>query len=547
MSTIQACQHIYSNVEKEQSPQRRGGFQTLFYSHAGLDEAEISELEGRLLYFPGQTEPVKRLFFRLASGKGVVAQIVPLPEPDQLGRKGRYLAHSLIFTPEALAAFEADPFRVFRRFRFITSVAEALAQGDAHNGDIPPMRLELPAQPQREIEAVRSWSAPELKKLALLTLQAEAQAQQREALTLAGSPTQIEQALEAAWMVAPAAFRSRCAFDTYFYRCNLVACYFWAIGLPQPPVSIKFALVDAANRQVQGATPQPQSAYEQWLLATLEAGQAAQLPQQRDNAWLLGAWIEGQPTEEAQLDQVLPELVAAMFQAAPEAVKNLLQRRIADLLPAPLAPRTAEYFYQHTAEWPLYQQLRQGLAVPQLLDRLYQSYQADELKSPGRGEVKAVTELLAQHPHELLTLAAAYWRSPDKELPLALDTVSEAAYRHFGADLLQRGLVKPLTLLRPRRSESFLELYLAGRVEDWADLCEALLEQGQTLSLARLADQLPKFSDKELHKVAKLIEDQPNVPGEFSTAVAQALAARPAESGIKGFIQAVWRRLPGQD
>ena len=36
MTQIQAWQHIYSNVEKEQSPHNRGGFQTLFYTQSGL-------------------------------------------------------------------------------------------------------------------------------------------------------------------------------------------------------------------------------------------------------------------------------------------------------------------------------------------------------------------------------------------------------------------------------------------------------------------------------------------------------------------------------
>src|SRR6185503_17857690 len=152
MMFVSAWQHIYSNVEKEQSPHKRGGFQTLFYSHDGLSEAELSEMEGRLLYFPSESEPVKRLFFTLPGGKGVVAQIVGLPEPDQLGRKGRYLAHSLVFAPETLAQFEADPFRVFRRFRFITTVAEALTTGNFQTGDMPYVSLELPAEANHEIE-----------------------------------------------------------------------------------------------------------------------------------------------------------------------------------------------------------------------------------------------------------------------------------------------------------------------------------------------------------------------------------------------------------
>ena len=152
MPTIQAWQHIYSNVEQEQSPQGRGGFQTLFYTISGLTEAEVGEMESRLLYFPSQVEPVKRLFFTISTGKGVVAQIVSLPDPDQFGRKGRYLAHSLVFAPEALAQFEADPFRVFRRFTFFTTVAEALARGNFKTGDIPALSLELPSTAAGEVE-----------------------------------------------------------------------------------------------------------------------------------------------------------------------------------------------------------------------------------------------------------------------------------------------------------------------------------------------------------------------------------------------------------
>ena len=82
MTTIQAWQHIYSNVEKEQSPQGRGGFQTLF-SSSDLTELEVEEMEGRLLYFASDVEPLKRLFFTTSTGKGVVAQIVFLPTGQQ--------------------------------------------------------------------------------------------------------------------------------------------------------------------------------------------------------------------------------------------------------------------------------------------------------------------------------------------------------------------------------------------------------------------------------------------------------------------------------
>src|SRR5262245_40571569 len=191
MSTIQAWQHIYSNVEKEQSPQKRGGFQTLFYSKAGLTEAEVEEMETRLLYFASKVEPVKRLFFTTSTGKGVVAQLVSVPSPDQYGRGGRYLAHSLVFDPATLSQFEIDPFRIFRHFTFATTVAEALALGEFQTGDIRPVTLQLSPAAGSDLSAAKPWPLPELKKLTMLALRVEQQGQQRNAITVTGDPDQI--------------------------------------------------------------------------------------------------------------------------------------------------------------------------------------------------------------------------------------------------------------------------------------------------------------------------------------------------------------------
>jgi hypothetical protein len=547
MPTIHAWQHIYSNVEKEQSPHRRGGFQTLFYTHTGLSEAEVSEMEGRLLYFPSEIEPVKHLFFVLSTGKGVVAQIVVLPEPDQLGRKGRYLAHSLIFAPDSLAQFEADPFRVFRRFRFITNVSEALAQGNFQTGDLPPVALELPPEASDEVEAARAWSAPELKKLALLALQADRQASNREAVTFAGEPAQIESALEAAFLVVPIRARPRCTFDTYFYRCNLVATYFWAVGLPEPPVAIKFALVETQQRQVQGhVPPEPVTPYERWALAIIEAGQLAEMVRHRDDAWAISAWLSGQETDSTRLDSASPELSPAVFKADPPAVHNLLRNRVGKQLPPALVQRVADHLHRHTAEASLYQYLRQGFALPQLLESLYESYAADQFKTPPRQEVKALAELLKTANHELLRLLLACWRDPDKDLPSALDQASEAAYRQFGENALRLKLINPLSLLRPGRGRAFLDFYLTTDEIDWVELSEALVEANETSCLALLADRVSRLSGKDLKQLTQLMKDQPDIPASFRTAVEQANAAQPAEGGLKNLVQAVWRRLPGQ-
>ncbi len=541
MTSIQAWQHIYSNVEKEQSPQGRGGFQTLFYTSSGLTEAEISEMESRLLYFPSDVEPVKRLFFTTSTGKGVVAQIVILSEPDQYGRKGRYLAHSLVFSPETMAQFETDPFRVLRRFSFITTVAKALAKGDFETGDIPPGWLELPPRPERDVKMAHRWSAPELKKLALLALRADQQAHEREAITFTGSPQQIEDALEAAFLAVPASLRPRCTFDTYFYHCNLVATYFWGIGLPQPPVSIKFALVDGESRQVRGTVPdQPDTAYERWALAAIEAGQLEEIRNTRDNAFALAEWLDGREYGDSALEDVSPELIAAVFEVNPGPVQALLRRRVGEQVPPALVDRIADDIYQHTEAVPLYQQLREAFAPARLADVLYETYAAREFEKPPREEIKALESFTKQIDHSLLRLFWACWDQPRKGLPRELEKVDEGAYRQFGEIALRLEIVEPFDLLVSGRGDAFLDLYLtAGTQKDWTGVADALIAVDETACLSRLAEYVPKLSDKDLKKLAKLIAEQPDIPEPFQVAVERAMADLPPKKRFKDVLRRV--------
>lgn len=547
MPTIQAWQHIYSNVEKEQSPQGRGGFQTLFYSTTGLTEAEVSDMESRLLYFPAETEPVKRLFFRTSTGKGVVAQIVSLAEPDQYGRKGRYLAHSLVFAPDVLARFEVDPFRVFRRFEFVTTVAAALARGNFQTGDIPPVNLDLPATATDDVEAAGTWPAAELKKLALLALRVEQQAQERQALTFVGEPGQLERALEAAFLAVPVALRPHCTFDTYFYRCNLVATYYWAVGLPEPPIRVKFAQIDGPARRVQlEIAGQPQTAYEHWVLAAIDNNRLADMAQQRDRAFALAEWLDQRDHDPALLD-ASPQLITAVFKADPPAVQAALRRRMGEVLPAALVMRAAPYIYDQMDELALYGQLRQGFEPGSLLETLSEAYAAQRFGEPPRDEVKALESLLDNHEHQLLDLLVAYWTNPRKRLPKMLAQVTDEAYRRFGEMALRYNLVEPLSLLRPGRGEAFLDLYLGLDLDDVATLVEALIKTDETACLSRLSGQLSGLSPKELRKLAKLIDKPSNIPETFKAAVERTVANLPPEEGIKGVLQAVWRRLPGRD
>ncbi len=540
MPTINAWQHIFSNVEEEKSPRGRGGFQTLFHSPE-LTEAEVEETEARFLYFASKIEPVKQLFFTISSGKGVVAQVVFLPAPDQFGRGGRYFAHGLVFAAEDLPKFQADPFRVFRAFSFITTVDQALAQGDFNSGHIESTSLTLPDNASNDVTVAQKWSVPELKQLWLLALRVEQQTAERNAVTFTGPPEQIAEAIEAAFLAVPVALRSQCTFDTYFYRCNLVATYFWAVGLPQPPVAIKFAQVNAPTRRVEGNIPPgPTGAYERWVMDMLESGNLSAIPPQRDYAYALGEWLDGRAYDLELLNRSSADLISAVFKSSPQSVQEAVRRGVSQKLAPELIDRASTYIYANTSKQVLYKQLRQGFELPQLVEILYDSYAAENFTEPSKGEIKAVDKLLEQVTHPMFYLFVAYWNNPKKELPKALNRAETADYRHFVETALKLKLVKPFTMLLPTRTDDFLDIYLAQPGPNITDLAEELIELEQFDHLSQLNSFLSNLSRKEINKLARLAVKQEEIPESFQTAVDQAIAALPPEKGLMGKIKSLW-------
>lgn len=337
---IQAWQHIYTNVEKEQSPRGLGGFQTLAASPE-LDATEVAEMEGRLLYVPAQMEPVKRLFFTTAQGHVMVGQAVPLADPDQYGRKGRYLAHSLVFEPEAFKAGGADPFRVLETFPFITNVADALAHCGASD-TLPPVEFDLSPAP---VFDMAGWPISELQQLALLALRAEQMSLDRLAVALVGESAEIEEALRLAMLAVPTQRRTWCTFDTYFYHCNLVATYYWAVGLPERPGNANFLLVDAAARRVlDNPADGANTIYERWVLAGIAAGTWLQDIAHRDAVYTYAEWLDGRLPEGASEPELLPALLAAVQACCPHEAHRAS-------VPAATAPE----------DWPMPEPKRGGL------------------------------------------------------------------------------------------------------------------------------------------------------------------------------------------
>jgi hypothetical protein len=549
MTTVHAGQLIYANVEKEQSPSKRGGFQTLFHTRAALTEAEVEEIEARLLYFPSDQEPVKGVFFTTSTGRYVVARIVPLDGPDRVGRGGRYLAHSLVFAAKEFARFGINPFLVFRHFSFFTTVEAALAHGDFQTGDIPPVSLEISPELPSGAASASDWSTAELKKLVLLALRADRLARDKAVVAFVGEPQHVETALEAAYFAVPIPLRSHCSFDSYFYKGNLVATYYWAVGLLESPNNVRFTVVNARTRQVLGTVPdQPESAYERWVLAAIDANDLTSISQHKEQAFALCEWLEGRSSLTSLSDTPSPQVLDTVFRVNVSVVHERLRQRLAEQLPAVLASRVFPQVSQSNDPSTLFQKLSAGFQLPQLLEILSALYATNDFRVPPPEELQALEQLLRRTDHRTLRLLHCCWTTQREPLRKTLEQLSDDEYGTFVQTALRYHLIDPHLLVVRSKGERFLDLYKIPNMEqsgDFVALVECLCASGEEACLSRLAPHLSLVSNRDLQKLEKIVTRHFKAPEVFRTALSEALTARPRFKRAKEMFNHLIKYWPG--
>ena len=545
MSTVQAWQHIYTNVEEDQSPTRRSGFQTLFWSHDGLADGEVEDVEASLVYTPSPADPVKRLFFTTSAGKVVVGQVVSLPGADRLGREGRYFAHSLLFDPHDFVRVGGDPFALFARFPFLTTVAAAARQGDPQTGSIPRVTLsvgDLAGGPG--LESADAWGADQWVKMAALALQADDLAQRRLTVAVVGDRAEVEHAIAVALLAVPPQWLTRCTFDTYFEGCNPVANYYWAVGLAQRPSGQRFVIVDASARQVQSEdVPLPDTSYARWLRGHIEAKRPEWVARHKRTAVALCEWLDGLATDDARVDGAEPDAAESVLDALPDRVRTRLQDRLKAQLPGALVRRLLPAMLQQTPPVELIAGLRHGFPRQHLAETLYGVYDAAGFPAVDRKEVDGLGRLLEQTDHRLLRLLHASWTGSADRLRAVLDGVSPAEYRDLVRIALRFQDVSPLGLMVPGRAEAFLDVYLhqpgfAGY--GLVGLVEALLAADEPGAVGRLAPYVAQQPPPVLRRLAKTVSQRlDHVPEAFSEALARALTALPDPPSKPGVLRSL--------
>lgn len=212
---ITAAQHVSGMLTSRQSPRGQGGYQTLFYTRELLTSDEVRVIERQVQYSSARDSKAKWQSYRLSARRHVISRIVPIHEPDEFGRRGRYFTHSLICDVRGGQQFDAMMFGLLRAQNFFSSFDKVLAADGVKSGHVPAITIDAGnASSNEELSCLRSWSGEQLNQLYMLMSDPRQLTEQGEHVALVGSEEQILEALKAALLLTPVAARKFCSFDT---------------------------------------------------------------------------------------------------------------------------------------------------------------------------------------------------------------------------------------------------------------------------------------------------------------------------------------------
>jgi hypothetical protein len=298
-ATITVAQHVFASLTREQSPTRRPGYQTCLYTHGLITTAAVRELEARTQHRASQGQKGKWQFFWLTSGQAVVSHLSSVPEPDEFGRKGRYLAHSMIVSAADWHQLDSNPFALINAASFTSTMERALALGDLRSGEVGPTCVEVnPAGCRARARSLsEQWPTDELWKLARLACRPLTITSGGQFVAFVGDDQQIREALEVAFLLPPAP-RENCSFDTAAAGCSWPrGVSFWGQGFSNEREARTPFVVDAAHKKIRlphdWLTSVPLTPNEVWLKRLVHSREFSAIQKDQRDISILSAVLEG--------------------------------------------------------------------------------------------------------------------------------------------------------------------------------------------------------------------------------------------------------------
>lgn len=247
---LSVAQHVSGVLTSKQSPRGHAGYQTLFFTQDRLAPEDLRVIERQVQNASGRQGKAKWQSYRLSANRHVISRIIPISEPDEFGRRGRFFSHSLIL--EGTGGLQVDEFLFdfVRPSLFLSSLDKVLECEGLKSGHIATVSIEAKKEWLKEGRAsLREWSGEQLNQLYLLMSNPTQLTEQGQYVGLIGSDEQIVDSLKVAFLLAPVSARKFCSFDTDAPGGNEQSdTSFWGRGIPAP--SEAGFVIDATCRKI---------------------------------------------------------------------------------------------------------------------------------------------------------------------------------------------------------------------------------------------------------------------------------------------------------
>jgi hypothetical protein len=247
---VHAAQHVSGVLTSKQSPRGQAGYQTLFYTQEQVAPDEMRIIERQVQYSSAREGKATWQSYRVSDHRHVISRIIPISEPDEFGRQGRFFSHSLIFGGSGGLQVDEFLLDLLRPSEFLSSLDEVLASDGLKTGHIPAVSLDVKRERVKEAQtSLRDWSGPQLNQLYMLMSDPRQLIEQGRYVALVGSDEEIVAALKVAFLLTPVSARKICSFDTNARGGNESSTItFWGRGVSAAgPASY---IIDAARREI---------------------------------------------------------------------------------------------------------------------------------------------------------------------------------------------------------------------------------------------------------------------------------------------------------
>lgn len=503
-ATITAAQHIFASLTREQSPTRRRGYQTCFYTRGQLTPAAVRAIEGRAQHCAAQGDKGKWQFFWLPTQQAVVSHLVSVPEPDEFGRKGRYLMHSMVISAADWGLIGCNPFPLMNPKNFSRTMDTALALGDLKTGEMGAVRLEVGPGGERARTLSELWPTDELWKLARLACHPLAIAGGGQFVAFVGDEQQIREALEVAFLLPPAP-RADCSFDTAAAGCSWPReVTFWGRGFSDEREGRTPFVVDAARRKVRlpHDWPVPLTPTEVWLKPLVVSRQFAVIQKDERGVALLSDVLEGRSRGGAEALGIAGSVRGSFADANQARIEERLIGLLPEKLPEYLCAKVLSKIGRTPREWLDWLIMNPaGEGAGDILFDILREW--DE--SPSPEVMRAVLPLAGRHAGMRLLLAL--WSQDEREAFRGVAAMTAEQYRRYAQSLRSRAA--PRHFFSAKHARDWYALFVGpgskldelvegvslvvryGSEQDLEDLTAlaGVLDAGERLTLLQLLEE----------------------------------------------------------